>query len=220
MPLLTSPTNLLSPFIGPVLPKRFDLDNDNKTKWSYMGREKFKELLHNLHQWKKNQYSRATAALRNEGIWKVASYGRTRVLSGRHQGQNCLHSWLPRAPIPYVQAAMLFAWADNDDLLREIVRLDTCENINQSFKCRERSIFVIDQMNTLAKNQRNPSWYGNRYHLHYPFGKGKEPNISSMISTTTNSGHQKDTSVHNGCSKEGSRETASNNEGGPSVIVQ
>ena len=61
MLLLSSPilppcyVRLLFPFVG-VKSKRFDFNKE--TKWSYMGREKFKELLDSLHdeQWHHETY--------------------------------------------------------------------------------------------------------------------------------------------------------------------
>ena len=60
-------------------------------------------------------------------------------------------------PIPYFQAAMLFSWADDNDMQKEIIRLDTFEKIYHFFKRWENIIFVIDQMNALVESDNDDS---------------------------------------------------------------
>ena len=52
-------------------------------------------------------------------------------------------------PVEYLQAIMLFAWADDIAIQKFIMTLNTLKKINHFFKNRKNVIFVIDQMNAL-----------------------------------------------------------------------
>jgi hypothetical protein len=54
-----------------------------------------------------------------------------------------------RDPISYLQASMMFAFAEDDERLKEITCLDTFNKMNRFFKTCEKSIFIIDQVNAL-----------------------------------------------------------------------
>ena len=52
-------------------------------------------------------------------------------------------------PVPYIRAAMLFAWGDHE-LRERIMDLDTMEMIYHYFQSVKDVIFIIDQLNALA----------------------------------------------------------------------
>ena len=147
---------LLFPFIG-VRPKQFDFNKE--TKWSYMGREKFKELLDSLYdeQWRHGTRS---------AVWLYGTkgYGKSHLLAALAYYLSASKDrivYIPdcrdliKDPIPYIQAAMMFAWAEEDDRLREIACLGTLEKINKFIKSCGSSIFIIGQMDALATRDRD-----------------------------------------------------------------
>jgi hypothetical protein len=149
-------SKLLFPFVGPVVPTRFSLDNEEK--WFYMGREKFIELRNNLtdKKWRRNR-----SAL---WLYGTKGYGKSHLLAALIYYLSATKArvvYIPdcreclKEPIPYIQVAMLFAWSDDENLQREIVGLNTYEEINHFFKRGKNVIFIIDQVNGLAQSEKD-----------------------------------------------------------------
>ena len=150
---------LLFPFVNDTVPTRFGIDNENK--WFYMGREIFTELLNEVQKpWLPDRSSL--------WVYGTRGYGKSHLLAALVY---CLSAMKKRIvyipdcrgclidPIPYIQAAMLFAWADDESKKEEIMALNTWTEIYGFFydfryassgDSREL-IFVIDQMNALAE---------------------------------------------------------------------
>ena len=145
------------PSLLPTLPRdRFDLDHDNN--WSYMAREKFKELLRGVKKPLEGP---------DVGLWFYGTigYGKSHMLAALvcyllstgsqviyiPDCQECLGD-----PVEYFRAAMLLAWSRNVVLQMQIMDLETRDDISRFFKTRAaegcRAIFVIDQMNALEPN--------------------------------------------------------------------
>jgi hypothetical protein len=121
---------LLFPFVGSVLPQRFNLDNEER--WSYMGRERFKDLLSELN----GKWSQRSALW----LYGTKGYGKSHLLAALAYYlattkariiyiPNCRE--LIRDPISYLQASMMFAFAEDDERLKEISSLDTFKKMNR-----------------------------------------------------------------------------------------
>lgn len=54
-----------------------------------------------------------------------------------------------KRPVSYIQAAAIFAWADDKQRLKEIMELCTMEMIARFFDRTAEIVFVIDQLNAL-----------------------------------------------------------------------
>src|SRR5438045_1244581 len=122
-------TKLPFPFVGDATPDRFNVDDKMEEKsWFYMGREKFAELIREF------EHIRYLAA-REEKVVYIP---------------DC-REFLDD-PVPYMRAAMLFAWTD-DEKQRDIMALKTEEDIYQFFRKQDDAIFVIDQLNALNKRK-------------------------------------------------------------------
>jgi hypothetical protein len=63
-------------------------------------------------------------------------------------------------PVEYVQAAMLFAWADDITTLEDIMTLTTEDKIRDFFMLQDDVIFVVDEMNA-----DGPGWKEERERL-------------------------------------------------------
>jgi Cdc6-like AAA superfamily ATPase len=154
-------SKLLFPFVGKPLPSRFDIDKEHK--WSYMGRERFTELLNEVEEpWLSNR-----SAL---WVYGTRGYGKSHILAALVYYLSDTEKRIVYIPdcracvpnaIPYLQAAMLFAWADDENKKEEIMRLKTWEKIydffqnSESFGNSRELIFVIDQMNALAESDED-----------------------------------------------------------------
>ena len=142
------------PFVGSKAPVRFTLVEGN---WQYVGRTKFKELLQEL---KKVQESDNYSTV---WLYGTQGYGKSHLLAAlvcylAAQDERVVYipdcrSWL-LDPIGYVQAAMLFAWADGINTQNKIITLETEHEI-EAFLKKSDAIFVVDQMNAL-KTSNNP----------------------------------------------------------------
>ena len=121
-----------------------------------MGRERFRDLLNKL---RRTQQNRRRTAL---WVYGTRGYGKSHLLAAlvcylAVRGERVVY--IPdcreclKSPVEYIQAAMLFAWADDDDdnIQREIISLDTQEKIRHFFRSNQKILFVIDQMNGLAE---------------------------------------------------------------------
>ncbi|RPA91942.1 hypothetical protein L873DRAFT_257780 [Choiromyces venosus 120613-1] len=146
-------TKLPFPFVGNILPKRFKIDSkDGEYNWVYTGREKFVELLNKLKEVQESP--------QNSGFWLYGTrgYGKSHLLAALVCYLTARKErvvYIPdcrecvKDPVPYIQAAMLFAWADNDQR-EKIMLLDTMEMIYRYFQNARNVIFIIDQLNALA----------------------------------------------------------------------
>ena len=153
---LSDPTferTLPFPFVGSEAPVRFKVIEGN---WQYVGRTKFKELLQEL---KKVQESEVYSTL---WLYGTQGYGKSHLLAAlvcylAAQDETVVYISDCRAliedPVEYVRAAMLFAWADDITIQKEILTLNTLEEIENFFMSKRNVIFVIDQMNALEKEK-------------------------------------------------------------------
>ncbi|PWW76378.1 hypothetical protein C7212DRAFT_343574 [Tuber magnatum] len=146
-------TQLPFPFVLDTLPKRFNFgSNDGAQNWVYMGREKFAELLNKLKE--------VRESFQNSGFWLYGTrgYGKSHLLAAlvcylTARGERVVY--IPDCrecvndPVPYMKAAMLFAWGD-DDQRESIMLLDTMEMIYHYFQSVRNVIFIIDELNALA----------------------------------------------------------------------
>jgi hypothetical protein len=154
---LSSPTfdvKFPFPFVGYVVPRRFKVEHGDECYWFYVGRERFTEL---LDSFRIVQQKRDPSAL---WVYGTEGYGKSYLLAAlvcylvaRKERvvyipdcRACINN-----PVGYVQAAMLFAWADDLTIQDEIITLDTWEMIHRFFKRHKKSIFVIDQMNVFEE---------------------------------------------------------------------
>jgi hypothetical protein len=154
--LLSDPTyqcTLPFPFIGFVAPKRF---NSLGQTWQYVGRTKFKELLQALKEVLKERYTTLK-------LYGTQGYGKSHLLAAlvcylAAQDERVVYipdcrAWLEN-PVQYMQAAMLFAWADDTTTQEEIMALHTEDEITAFFRLQEKALIVVDQENELT--QSNP----------------------------------------------------------------
>jgi hypothetical protein len=137
------------PFVGSEAPIRFKLVEEN---WQYVGRTKFKELVQELQE---VQGSRNYTTVWLHG---TQGYGKSHLLAvlvcyltARDERVVYIPDCpaLLEDPVEYLQAIMLFAWADDIAIQKFIMTLNTLKKINHFFKNRKNVIFVIDQMNAL-----------------------------------------------------------------------
>jgi len=156
---LSDPTlkhTLVFPFVGFRPQNRFKM---GKGLWPYMGRTKFKDLVQELND------VRQSPVYTTVWLYGTQGYGKSHLLAAlvcylaaRDERvvyiPDCRAYLL--APIRYVQAAMLFAWADDIITQREIMTLNTEAEIEAFLRSQDSVLFVIDQMNALKKsdNQR------------------------------------------------------------------
>jgi hypothetical protein len=142
-------TKLPFPFVG-VVPPQFKVDTDSEENWFYVGREKFMELLDRLRYVQK--------AWDRSALWVYGTkgYGTSHLLAALVcylAAQEERVVYIPdcrecvKNPVVYVQAAMLFAWADDKTMQDYIITLDTQEEIERFFKGRRNTIIFIDQVN-------------------------------------------------------------------------
>ena len=124
-----------------------------------MGRERFAELLERLWDIQRRHDRSAL------WVYGTKGYGKSHLLAALV----CFLSarkekvvYIPdcreyvQDPVRYLQMAMLFAWADDDNIQREIIGLDTWKKIDDFFQSCKNIIFVIDQMNALELDGDEP----------------------------------------------------------------
>ena len=151
-------TKLPFPFVQAV-PEKFDTeDGDDEKNWFYMGREKFAELK------KRFDYIRRASRHIALIVYGTRGYGKSHLLAALvcHLAagedkvvfipdcQECLLS-----PVLYTKAAMLFAWAGDENKQQQIMELKTEDDILSFFEGQKNVIFVIDQLNALEKKNDN-----------------------------------------------------------------
>jgi hypothetical protein len=169
------------PFVGSEVPVRFKLGNeaeldseaemdseaelDNEAKvdneaevcWPYVGRNKFEPLVRALKK------VRDSLQLTTVWLYGTQGYGKSHLLAAlvcylAAQDERVVYipdcRALLKDPVEYVRAAMLFAWANDITTQKEIMTLNTLEEIRDFFFSPEKVIFVIDQMNALKDSKR------------------------------------------------------------------
>src|SRR5256714_8019933 len=141
---------LAFPFVAFEVSNRFRVKYTERN-WRYVGRTKFKELVERLKLVRDSEDTRA--------IWLYGTqgYGKSHLLAAlvcylAAQDERVVYipdcrSWL-LDPLTYVQAAMLFAWADDINAQNEIMTLKTQDEIDVVLNNSD-AIFVVDQMNAL-----------------------------------------------------------------------
>jgi len=185
---LSDPTfecKLAFPFVGPLLPARFNYKAKNRRQhmWQYEGRTKFKELVQEL---KKVQKS---CSYTEVWLYGTQGYGKSHLLAAlvcylAAQDErvvyipDCWH--LLRDPVHYLLPAMLFAWADDITTQEEIVTLNTEEEIKGFFRFHRNVIFVVDEVDALYTDR-----YATEARLYY-WLIGITANSKSVFSTSAN----------------------------------
>jgi hypothetical protein len=153
------------PFIR-IVPVRFNIGRTAKREWNYMGRTKFKELLHEL------MYVRESD---NYTVWLYGTqgYGKSHLLAAlvcylAAQDERVVYiphcRQLLEDPVGYLQTAMLFAWADDITTQKIIMTLNTEDQVKDFFNSPKvkNAIFVVDQLNgmndDLEEGKRLKRW--------------------------------------------------------------
>ena len=142
-------TKLPFPFVGSV-PARFKVGSDSEENWFYAGRKMFAEILDRLRH--------VQNAGNRSGLWVYGTkgYGKSHLLAALVcylAAQEEPVVYIPdyrecvKSPVTYVQAAMLFAWADDKTIQDEIITLDTQEKIKHFFNRHPNAIIFIDLVN-------------------------------------------------------------------------
>jgi hypothetical protein len=123
-----------------------------------MGRTKFKELLQALKTMRKSDHC-ATVKL-----YGTQGYGKSHLIAAlvcylAAQDERVVYipdyrAWL-EDPINYMQAAMLFAWADDIPTQEEIKTLDTQDKISAFFGSQDDVIIFVDQTNGIKQSNNS-----------------------------------------------------------------
>jgi hypothetical protein len=155
---LSDPTfdrELPFPSVIDMVSNRFKDDGTAEAKWPYMGRTKFKELLEKLVEVRK---SRSYTIV---WLYGTQGYGKSHLLAAlvcylAAQDERVVYipdcqEWL-RDPVGIIRIAMLFAWADDITTQKEIMTLNTEDEIKAFFKYQKNVIVVVDQLNFLTTN--------------------------------------------------------------------
>lgn len=153
----TFDTKLPFPFVGYAVPERFQVNSeDYESYWYYTGRENFVEL---REEFERIRHSCQRSALT---IYGTRGYGKSHLLAAL---VCCLAAreekivYIPdcrefmKQPVPYIRAAALFAWADDESKQQRIMALDTQEKIDRFFQGQSDVVFVIDQLNALEEEE-------------------------------------------------------------------
>jgi len=141
------------PFVPGTVPDRFKADEDGT--WPYVGREKFKELLQEVKNVRKCPvYSVCW-------LYGTQGYGKSHLLAAlvcylAAQDERIIY--LPTCPsflsnpVPYFQAAMLFAWANDLATQKKIMTLNTRDKIDEFFEYKTNVIFVVDKLHAFKSD--------------------------------------------------------------------
>jgi hypothetical protein len=140
---LSDPTlehTLPFPFVGFEAPVRFKVDNVTEENWLYIGRTKFKELVQQL------KVVRVSLNYTTVWLYGTRGYGKSHLLAAlvcylaARDKERVVYIPDCRAvlknPVTYIQAAMLFAWADDTTIQEEIMRLNTEKEIERFFNSK------------------------------------------------------------------------------------
>ena len=138
-------------------------------EWQYMGREKFFELVQELNKVRKSPYYKKV------WLYGTQGYGKSHLLAAlvcylAAQDEKVVYipdcrEWLEN-PVGYIQAALLFAWADDITTQKEIVALRNMDDIMRFVDSQTNVIFVVDQLNALTTNECSPEEAKKRAKLH------------------------------------------------------
>jgi DNA replication protein DnaC len=143
-------TKMPFPFVG-AIPARFDVDSERN--WSYMGRERFVELLNNFKKVKESQHY--------FGLWLygTSGYGKSYLLAMLvcyFIADNERVMYIPdcrkslKDVTAYFREAMFLTWADDPCMQREIMGLKTKDDIYDFLSEKGNDIIlVIDMLNGL-----------------------------------------------------------------------
>ena len=155
---LSDPTfnrKLPFPSMIDVVPNRFKFDDTAEAKWLYIGRTKFKELLEKLKEVRKSR------SYTTVWLYGTQGYGKSHLLAVlvcylAAQDEQVVYipdcrEWL-RDPVGSIRVAMLFAWADDITTQKEIMILNTEDEIETFFECQKNVIVVVDQLNALTES--------------------------------------------------------------------
>jgi len=169
---LSNPTfnyELPFPSVLAVVPNRFKVDGTTERNWPYMGRTKFKELLEGLKKVRKSRCYNITLLYGTQG------YGKSHLLAAlvcylAAQGERVVYipdcrTWL-QDPVGCVRAGMLFAWADDITTQKEIMTLNTEDEIETFFMGQRNVIVVVDQLNALTESSGSKKEMKERAKLH------------------------------------------------------
>jgi len=169
---LSDPTfnrKLPFPFVMGIVPNRFKDDGTAEAKWSYMGRTKFKELLEKLKEVRK------TRGYTTLWLYGTQGYGKSHLLAAlvcylAAQDERVVYipdcrEWL-RDPVECIRVAMLFAWADDITTQKEIMTLNTEDEIETFIKRQKNVIVVVDQLNALTESNGSSEQIKKRGQLH------------------------------------------------------
>ena len=136
---------------------KVEVGNEAEVCWPYVGRNKFEPLVRALKE------VRDSLQLSNLWLYGTQGYGKSHLLAAlvcylAAQDERVVYipdcRALIKNPLEYVRAAMLFAWANDITTQKEIMTLNTLEEISGFFFLPEKIIFVIDQMNALKDSKR------------------------------------------------------------------
>ena len=178
------------PFVGTAVPERFKVGDGDESDWFYVGRERFTELLDLLRTM---QRRRDISAL---WVYGTRGYGKSHLLAAlvcylvaRKERvvyiPDC-REFIEEDPVEYIQAAMLFAWADDPTIRDEIITLNTWEMIRHFFKRHKKSIFVIDQMNAFGELDNDEDKDGGLMKETYRWLKLCQAGHPRVLSTSAN----------------------------------
>src|SRR5438045_1959362 len=204
-------TKLPFPFVGDATPNRFDVDNKTEEKsWFYMGREKFAELIREFEHIRSD--SGWTALI----VYGTRGYGKSHLLAALVcylAAREEKVVYIPDCreflddPVPYMRAAMLFAWTDNEKQ-QNIMALKTEEDIYQFFQEQDDVIFVINQLNALDKQKTDDEdtakWktylhrWLNRFRASHKAILSSSANNQSMLNAAPKQSSKKMIYVHGG----------------------
>ena len=201
----TFDTKLPFPFVGQIVPGRFQVNGkDNEKNWFYVGREKFSKLRKKFERIRDSpQHSSLT-------LYGTRGYGKSHLLAAL---VCCLAAreekvvYIPDCrefmiqPIPYIRAAILFAWADDEIEQQRIVALDNQEEINRFFQDQNDVVFVIDQLNALEKEDGDDPPTINKKADLREWLQGLQATGKALLSSSANN-H----SIHNKAPKQSSNE--------------
>jgi hypothetical protein len=138
------------PFVGATVLTRFKIDPKDGYNWSYAGRERFEDLVTNFQN--VQLYPNRTALW----VYGTRGYGKSHLLAALVcylAAQEKHVVYIPdcrefvKRPVAYFRAAMLFAWADNEAIQQEIIKLNSLEEIQTFLDLHGNIIFVFDQIN-------------------------------------------------------------------------
>jgi hypothetical protein len=174
-------TKLAFPFVGLGISSRFNVNLEDDSSWFYMGREKFEILLRGFHA---VQNSCDITAL---WLYGTQGYGKSYILAAfvcylcARGNERVIYIPDCRELLDDVvrcfQAAMLFAWSDDASIQREIIALDTPDDIYFFLKSHEAAVYVIDQMDACTESENTFStWLTDCWQL------GKAAVLSSSAS--------------------------------------